>query len=239
MANDDLTRLSITEAAAMVRDRRISPVELTEAALAQAERLQPSINSWITLMGDQALAQAREQEAALARGEAPGLLSGIPVGIKDNIEVGGVRATVGTKVLTGQRLRRRRPRRHPLQAGRCHHPRQGKPRGVRRRRHLQQPPLRRCPQSLESRPHTRRLQWRWRCQRGRRSHLRLPRHRPRRLGPPPRHLLRRRRPQADLRPGQPARSHGHQLQRRPHRPHDPHRRRRRPHAPSHRRLRPP
>lgn len=100
MANDDLTRLSITEAAAMVRNRRISPVELTEAALAQAERLQPSINSWITLMGDQALAQAREQEAALARGEAPGLLSGIPVGIKDNIEVSGVRATVGTKVLT-------------------------------------------------------------------------------------------------------------------------------------------
>ena len=100
MANDDLTQLSITEATAMVRDRRISPVELTEAAIAQAERLQPSINSWITLMGDQALAQAREQEAAIARGDGPGLLAGIPVGIKDNIEVGGVRATVGTKVLT-------------------------------------------------------------------------------------------------------------------------------------------
>ena len=99
MANDDLLQLSITEAADMVRRRQVSPVELTEAALAQAERLQPSINSFITLMGDQALAQAREQEAALARGDSPGLLAGIPVGIKDNITVGGVRATVGTKVL--------------------------------------------------------------------------------------------------------------------------------------------
>ena len=99
MANDDLLQLSITEAADMVRRRQVSPVELTEAALAQAERLQPSINSFITLMGDQALAQAREQEAALARGDNPGLLAGIPVGIKDNITVGGVRATVGTKVL--------------------------------------------------------------------------------------------------------------------------------------------
>ena len=99
MANDDLLRLSITEAADMVRRRQVSPVELTEAALAQAERLQPSINSFITLMGDQALTQAREQEAALARGDSPGLLAGIPVGIKDNITVGGVRATVGTKVL--------------------------------------------------------------------------------------------------------------------------------------------
>ena len=100
MANDDLTRLSLAEAAAMVRDHRVSPVELTEAAIAQAQRLQPSINSWITLMADQALAQARQQETAIARGDSPGILSGIPVGIKDNIEVGGVRATVGTKVLT-------------------------------------------------------------------------------------------------------------------------------------------
>ena len=99
MANDDLLQLSIMEAADMVRRRQVSPVELTEAALAQAERLQPAINSFITLMGDQALAQAREQEAALARGDSPGLLAGIPVGIKDNITVAGVRATVGTKVL--------------------------------------------------------------------------------------------------------------------------------------------
>ena len=99
MANPDLTRLSLTEAAAMVRQGQVSPVELTEAALAQAEGLQPSINSFITLMAEQALTQARAQEASLARGETPGLIQGIPLGIKDNITVEGVRATVGTRVL--------------------------------------------------------------------------------------------------------------------------------------------
>ena len=98
-SSTDLLQLTIEELAPMVQRREVSPVEITQAALAQADRLQPILNSFITILGDQAMAQAREQEAALARGEYRGPLQGIPIGIKDNIATKGIRTTVGSKVL--------------------------------------------------------------------------------------------------------------------------------------------
>ena len=73
-------------------------MEVTEAALAQADRLQPTLNSFITILHEQALESAREQEEALATGEYRGPLHGIPIGIKDNIATGGIRTTVASKV---------------------------------------------------------------------------------------------------------------------------------------------
>ena len=99
MAATELLTLSIAELATKIRARDVSPVELTEAALAQAERLQPSLDSFITILHDTARQQAREQEAALMRGEYRGPLHGIPIGIKDNIATAGIRTTVGSKVL--------------------------------------------------------------------------------------------------------------------------------------------
>ena len=91
--------VSISELAPRIRGGEVSPVELTEAALARAEVLQPALNSFITLLGEQALAQAREEERAMARGEYKGPLQGIPIGVKDNLATAGVRTTVGSKVL--------------------------------------------------------------------------------------------------------------------------------------------
>jgi aspartyl-tRNA(Asn)/glutamyl-tRNA(Gln) amidotransferase subunit A len=99
MSDIELLTLSIAELAAKIRARQVSPVELTQAALAQADRLQPTLHSFITVLHDQALRQAKEQEAALARGEFRGPLQGIPIGIKDNIATAGTRTTVGSKVL--------------------------------------------------------------------------------------------------------------------------------------------
>jgi aspartyl-tRNA(Asn)/glutamyl-tRNA(Gln) amidotransferase subunit A len=99
MADVELLTLSIAEMAAKLRARQISPVELTQAALAQADRLQPTLHSFITILHDQALRQAKAQEAALARGEYRGPLQGIPIGIKDNLATAGIRTTVGSKVL--------------------------------------------------------------------------------------------------------------------------------------------
>lgn len=99
MADAALTTLTISELAARIKARDVSPVEVTEAALARAERLQPTLNAFITLLHEQARSQAKEQEAALMRGEYRGPLHGIPIGIKDNIATAGIRTTVGSKVL--------------------------------------------------------------------------------------------------------------------------------------------
>ena len=99
MPNDDLLELTITELAPKIRAKEVSPVEVTEAALSRADRLQPKLNSFITLLRDQAMNAAREQEAALVRGEYLGPLQGIPIGIKDNLATSGIRTTVGSQVL--------------------------------------------------------------------------------------------------------------------------------------------
>ena len=102
MANSDLIRMTISELAPKIQAKEVSPVELTEAALEQVDRLQPVLNSFITILHDQARSQAREQEAALMRGEYRGPLHGIPIGIKDNLDTAGIRTTVGSKVLSAQ-----------------------------------------------------------------------------------------------------------------------------------------
>ena len=99
MADTDLVHLTISELAPRIRSGDVSPVEVTQASLKHLDRLQPALNSFITILHDEALAQAQAQEAALSRGEYLGPLQGIPIGIKDNIATRGVRTTVGSKVL--------------------------------------------------------------------------------------------------------------------------------------------
>ena len=99
MPDSELLKLTISEVAPLIQAREVSPVELTQAALDEAERRQPTLNSFITIMREQALAQAEEAEEALSRGEYLGPLHGIPIGIKDNIATGGITTTLGTKVL--------------------------------------------------------------------------------------------------------------------------------------------
>jgi aspartyl-tRNA(Asn)/glutamyl-tRNA(Gln) amidotransferase subunit A len=99
MSDSELLTLTIAELAAKLQARQVSPVEITTAALAQADRLQPTLHSCITILHDHAMRQAKAQEAALARGESRGPLQGIPIGIKDNIATAGIRTTVGSKVL--------------------------------------------------------------------------------------------------------------------------------------------
>lgn len=92
----DLTSISIVEASQRLRSRAVSPVELTEACLKKIEELNPRLNAFITVTGEEALAQARQAEVEIGRGKWRGALHGIPVSLKDLIDVAGVRTTGGS-----------------------------------------------------------------------------------------------------------------------------------------------
>src|SRR5437667_927945 len=91
----DLPDLPAAEIARLVAARDVSPVAVVEACLARFERYNGAINAVVTL-NERALDDARELERRLARGEEPGPLCGLPVGIKDVTPVAGLRTTFGS-----------------------------------------------------------------------------------------------------------------------------------------------
>ncbi|HKD57428.1 MAG TPA: amidase family protein, partial [Hyphomicrobiaceae bacterium] len=97
MAEADLLYLSAQQAAAMIRQRKLSPVELTEAVLNQTERIQP-LNAFVTVLYDQARSAAHAAEAAVLRGDAPAPLHGVPVHVKDQVDTAGIRTTFGSAI---------------------------------------------------------------------------------------------------------------------------------------------
>ena len=79
--------------------REVSPVEVTRAVLDRAARLQPKLNCFITLCADEAMRDAKAAEQAVMRGEATGLLHGIPYACKDLVNTQGVKTTFGSLLL--------------------------------------------------------------------------------------------------------------------------------------------
>jgi aspartyl-tRNA(Asn)/glutamyl-tRNA(Gln) amidotransferase subunit A len=98
LAKEDLAGLSITEAAALVHRRQVSPLDLTRACLDRIDRLNPRINAFITVTATEALSQAREAEVEIRQGRWRGPLHGIPIGLKDNIDTAGIRTTAASAV---------------------------------------------------------------------------------------------------------------------------------------------
>lgn len=94
----DLAMLTLKQASDLVRRKDVSSVELTEACLARIDRYDRSINAFITLTREQALAAARDMDAELKRGTRRGPLHGIPIALKDNIDTAGVRTTAASGV---------------------------------------------------------------------------------------------------------------------------------------------
>ncbi|HEY5907540.1 MAG TPA: amidase, partial [Vicinamibacteria bacterium] len=98
MDGPELTRLSLAEASELLRNRKVSSVELTEACLRRIEALNPKLNAFITVTAERALAQAREAEASLRNGPPRGPLHGIPIALKDLVDTAGVRTTAASGV---------------------------------------------------------------------------------------------------------------------------------------------
>lgn len=94
----DLAYLSAAELAALIRTRRLSPVELISATLARIERLQPVLNAFITIAADSAMADARKAEAAVMRGEDLPPLHGLPFSVKDLVPTQGLCTTWGSMI---------------------------------------------------------------------------------------------------------------------------------------------
>ena len=87
-ADHDLVYVSIAELSDRIRTKDISPVEVVRATLDRIDRLEPQLNAYNTVFADQAVAEARQAEADIGRGDYRGPLHGIPIGIKDIYECG-------------------------------------------------------------------------------------------------------------------------------------------------------
>jgi amidase len=94
----DLCFLSAVELADRIRRRQVSVTEVVRAHLAQIERVNPKVNAIVTLTAERALQDAAAKDAALARGETPGPLFGLPVAHKDLVPTKGIRTTYGSPI---------------------------------------------------------------------------------------------------------------------------------------------
>src|SRR5205823_4327433 len=94
--------VTIADAGAALRAKRISCAELVEESLNTIERLNPKLNAFITITGDAARERARELDRELAGGHDRGPLHGIPIAHKDLIYTKGVRTTSGSKLFENE-----------------------------------------------------------------------------------------------------------------------------------------
>ena len=201
-----------------MREGEVSPVELVETYLERIERLDPALGAYVTVRGEEALAEARTK--AGERAEAP--FHGVPISLKDLDTTAGIRTTFSSHAFAAQRARLRPRARRAPEGGRLRRPRQDEHARVRHDRVHRLEPERPVPDAVGSRPKRRRLERRRRSgARGRavpdRAGLRR-----RRLDQDPRLLLRRPRLQALARAdlGRAVRARGRARHDRPARPHD-------------------
>ena len=89
---------SAAQLAPMIKSCEISPVEIVEAHLSRIRDTEPVLNSFITVLPDAAMTAARQAERDIRAGRYRGPLHGIPVGLKDLFNTGGVRTTSGSRI---------------------------------------------------------------------------------------------------------------------------------------------
>lgn len=91
-----ITDLDVMQMASLIRDKKLSSVEVVKACLLQIEKVNDRINAVVQICGERALTEAAKADAKLARGQVDGPLHGVPFTIKDSLETMGVISTAGT-----------------------------------------------------------------------------------------------------------------------------------------------
>src|SRR3712207_4955343 len=96
----DLAYAGIARQAELIRAGEVSPVELVELYLRRIERLEPRLNAFRIVFAERALAEARQAEGRTGAGDGRPLL-GVPVAVKDNLDVAGEVTTHGSRAFGG------------------------------------------------------------------------------------------------------------------------------------------
>ena len=91
--SNELCFLTIGEASGLIKDKKLSPVELTQAYLDRMGAIDGKVKSYVTPLPESALQEARVAEADIQKGNYHGPLHGVPIGLKDLYDTKGVRTT--------------------------------------------------------------------------------------------------------------------------------------------------
>jgi aspartyl-tRNA(Asn)/glutamyl-tRNA(Gln) amidotransferase subunit A len=98
MSGTELCTLTLEELSSLLRDKQVSSVEVTQAYLERIDALNETLNAYITVMREQALATARRCEDEILQGDYRGPLHGVPVALKDLYDTAGVPTTAASKI---------------------------------------------------------------------------------------------------------------------------------------------
>ena len=96
--SNELCFLTIGEASVLIKDKKLSPVELTQAYLDRMDAIDGQVKAYVTPLPESALQEARVAEIEIQKGEYRGPLHGVPIGLKDLYDTKGVRTTGQSKV---------------------------------------------------------------------------------------------------------------------------------------------
>ena len=99
MDKKELPFLTASQLSNLIETKEVSPVEATEAYLDRIEEVDPKLNSYITITGEQAFESARQAEQEIAAGKHRGPLHGVPMAVKDQFNTAGVLTTGGSRIL--------------------------------------------------------------------------------------------------------------------------------------------
>jgi aspartyl-tRNA(Asn)/glutamyl-tRNA(Gln) amidotransferase subunit A len=99
MAGQEWLWLPLSDLAAQIQRKKVSPVELTGAVLERLEHLNTRLNAFITTLGEQVLQAAQRAEQDVLAGRRCGPLHGVPLALKDIFAMRGVRMTAGSQAL--------------------------------------------------------------------------------------------------------------------------------------------